>query len=100
MNLTAIITAVATEYGVAAGEITGRRQDREIVFPRQIAIWLARKLTHLSYPALGKRFGRSNVTMLYSDRVAAERLYHSSKEWLAVQSICASLRVAVERPGR
>jgi hypothetical protein len=52
-----VVRAVAAEFGVLASDITGRKRTRPYVVPRQIAMYLARKLTNLSLPHIGRRMG-------------------------------------------
>lgn len=48
--------AVCMEFGISKEQIEGERR-REFILPRDIAMALARRLTNLSYPNIGRRFG-------------------------------------------
>ena len=42
--------------------------------PRQVAMYLMRRHCDLSYPEIGRRFGRHHTTALHSDRVIQDQL--------------------------
>lgn len=55
-----IIETVARHYGITVNEIKGKKRRKEIVNPRQVAMYLARELTDLSFPKIGEEFGNKN----------------------------------------
>jgi chromosomal replication initiator protein len=60
------IKAVAAFYHVSEKDLCGRRRNREIVRPRQIAMYLARTETQASLPEIGTAIGgRDHTTVLY-----------------------------------
>ena len=49
------------------------RRARQIARPRQIAMFLAKNLTSLSYPEIGRRFGnRDHTTIMHAVRKIEE----------------------------
>lgn len=61
-----IQAAVATYYGIPLAAMTSKSRVREFARPRQIAMTLARELTTISYPELGRRFGnRDHSTIVH-----------------------------------
>lgn len=54
--------------GVSMGDITSERRTSKIVFPRQVAMFLATELTSKSLPTIGRAFKRDHTTVLYSIR--------------------------------
>jgi chromosomal replication initiator protein len=68
-SLDVIVNGVARFFNVKVAEIKGPRRTRQLVVPRQVAMYLARKHTGLSLPELGKRFGgRDHTTVLHALR--------------------------------
>jgi chromosomal replication initiator protein len=65
---------VAKKFNVDVGDLKGKSRGREIVIPRQVAMYLARELTELSLPALGKVFGRDHSTVLHACRKVEEHI--------------------------
>ena len=62
-----IIKFVARHYGLKVGEIKSRNNSKHIAFPRQVAMYLCKKLTSLSYPDIGKQFNdKHHSTVMYS----------------------------------
>ena len=61
-----VIKAAARFYGIGEQDIVGRRRTKEIVRPRQVAMYLSRKETPASLPEIGKALGgRDHTTVLY-----------------------------------
>jgi hypothetical protein len=61
--------AVADHYGVTVHEILSPRRTAKVVMPRQIAMYLAKKLTLKSLPEVGRRFGgRDHTTVMHAVR--------------------------------
>lgn len=64
---------VSSFYGVSMRDLLSHRRDRQIVRPRQIAMFLAKELTTRSLPEIGRRFGgRDHTTVLYGVRKIGE----------------------------
>jgi chromosomal replication initiator protein len=61
-----VIEAVGRFYHVSKEQITGRRRHKEIVRPRQVAMYLSRKETQASLPEIGEALGgRDHTTVIY-----------------------------------
>jgi chromosomal replication initiator protein len=64
-----ILQVVGRHYNVSRADLLSPRRARSIVRPRQIAMYLAKKLTPRSLPEIGKRFGgRDHSTVLHAVR--------------------------------
>lgn len=62
-----ILRVVATHYGLRVADIKQKSNARTIAFPRQVAMYLCKDLTDLSYPEIGKLFGdKHHSTVMYS----------------------------------
>jgi len=62
-------------YGIDRIDMLSPRRTADIVAPRQIAMYLAKKLTLRSLPEIGKRFGgRDHTTVLHAVRKIADRV--------------------------
>jgi len=60
---------VAREFGIPPETMTGHSLARKFSKPRQIAMYLARKLTDQSLPQIGRQFGyRDHTTVLHACR--------------------------------
>lgn len=58
-----IISKVAEHYGVRTSDIRGNRRPANIAYPRQVAMYLTRRITNLSFPEIGRAFDRDNSTV-------------------------------------
>jgi chromosomal replication initiator protein len=58
---------VAEEFGVSLHDLKTKRRNKNIVLPRQVAMYISRELTELSLPEIGESFGgKDHTTVLYS----------------------------------
>ena len=57
-----IINVVAEHFGITADDITSKRRNSEFVQPRQICMYLCRKLTAESLQSIGKALGKKDHT--------------------------------------
>lgn len=65
---------VARHYNVTVDELKSATRLRAIAFPRQVAMYLSRKLTDLSLPAVGRQFGgKDHTTIMYACQKISER---------------------------
>ena len=61
-----IIRFVAQHYGIRVADLKGRSNRRSIALPRQVAMFLIREILDLSFPEIGKIFGKHHSTVMYS----------------------------------
>ncbi len=70
-----VIDTVAGYYRVTAESLRSNSRSRMVAFPRQIAMYLARTETDLSYPQIGEKLGnRDHTTILYGYEKISELL--------------------------
>ncbi len=62
-----ILRVVAAHYGLKMSDLKQKSNAKTIAFPRQVAMYLCKELTDLSYPEIGKLFGdKHHSTVMYS----------------------------------
>jgi chromosomal replication initiator protein len=89
LSIDAISRTVASFYHISLEEMKGKRRDKHIVFPRQVAMFLIREETASSLPAIGQAFGgRDHTTVLHS----YEKISTDSKEDQRLQADLRKLR--------
>ena len=67
--------AVQDVFEVSKSDLEGASKARNIVYPRQIAMYLCRQLTGKSFPQIAKSFGdRDHTTVMYGYRKVVEKL--------------------------
>jgi chromosomal replication initiator protein len=75
-----ILQIIGKHYSVSRSDLLSPRRARSIVRPRQIGMYLAKKLTSRSLPEIGKRFGgRDHSTVLHAVRKIEELLKADEK---------------------
>ncbi|MGH9564576.1 MAG: chromosomal replication initiator protein DnaA [Candidatus Angelobacter sp.] len=75
ITIEAIQKAVAEQFGLRATEIKAKTNSRAIVFPRQVAMYLAKQMTEASLPEIGRQFGgKHHTTVMHSvDKIEGQR---------------------------
>jgi len=57
----------AKHFGIRPEEFKSKKRFRDVAYPRQIAMYLARELTDLSLPKIGEEFGgRDHTTVIHA----------------------------------
>jgi chromosomal replication initiator protein len=74
LTIERIQEVVADYYQLSVEDMKGKRRDKHIVFPRQVAMFIVREETPSSLPVIGQAFGgRDHTTALHSiDKIANE----------------------------
>ncbi len=89
-----IMQTVASYYAVSLEELVGHNRRREVVVPRQIAMYLTREMTQLSLPQIGHIFGgRDHTTVLHGcDKISASIREDSAGLAQVIQDIKTQIR--------
>jgi chromosomal replication initiator protein len=62
-----IMKVVAAHYGLKVADLKSKSNARTIAFPRQVAMYICKELTDLSYPEIGRLFNdKHHSTVMYS----------------------------------
>jgi chromosomal replication initiator protein len=57
---------VAEHFKIPLSELLGQRRDPEFSHPRMVAMYLCRAYLKLSFPAIGRHFGRDHTTVMHA----------------------------------
>lgn len=70
----------AKAYSIKISDLEGKKRNREISNPRQIAMYLCRELTDLSLPQIGEAFGkRDHTTVLHAiNKIEEEKKFNDA----------------------
>lgn len=80
--------AVCELYKVKLSDMKSRKRNKNIVIPRQVAMYLARKLTPSSLPDLGEAFGgKDHTSVLHSIRKVEKLLTEDENLKRAVKKL-------------
>lgn len=67
VTIETIQRTVAEQFGMRVPELKQKNNSRQIVVPRQIAMYLAKQLTEASLPEIGRQFGgKHHTTVMHS----------------------------------
>ena len=66
---------VASYFNLRIEDLKSQRRTRNVAYPRQIAMYLSRKLTDMSLPKIGEEFGgRDHTTVIHAYEKISENL--------------------------
>ena len=95
ISVARIQQAVAETFGVPVEKMKARGRASQIAHARQVAMYLARELTHLSLAQVGEHFGgRDHTTVLHAQRKIREEVAHPSQTQRDVENLKRMLRTA------
>lgn len=72
--------AVAEQFRVPLNEFRGKNRARHIVHPKQVAMYLCRKMTNYSYQQIGWQFGNCHHATVIHAVKAVERRISKDRE--------------------
>jgi chromosomal replication initiator protein len=86
---------VVERFGMSMQELTGDRRSQQIVYPRQVAMYLCRELTDSSLPKIGKQFGgRDHTTVIHATSKIAKLIREDRNVYELVQELTARIKQA------
>jgi chromosomal replication initiator protein len=90
-----ILRAVTARFGVKLSDLQSRRRTNAIVVPRQVGMYLARRVTRMSLEEIGHYFGgRDHSTVLY----AIEKIARVAREDAELRAIVTELLLELQGP--
>lgn len=88
-----ILEVVAKYFNVRVSDIKGRRRTKQIVLPRQVAMYLIRKLTEHSLPEIGGLCGdRDHTTVIHAYEKIETDIKKDKKVRELVEDLTAQIR--------
>ncbi|WP_127837501.1 chromosomal replication initiator protein DnaA [Clostridium prolinivorans] len=93
INIDLIMDVVANYYGLRIEDFKSQRRTRNVAFPRQIAMYLCRKLTDTSLPKIGEEFGgRDHTTVIHAYEKISEGLKSDESLQEAINEITKKIQ--------
>jgi chromosomal replication initiator protein len=80
VSLDDVMGTVARHYGIKVADIKSSRKTRDVTHPRQVAMYLARKLTRSSFPEIGKAFGNKDHSTVVKGVKKLDRVLQEDPE--------------------
>lgn len=75
LSVDEIVKTVASQFNIKISDLKSEKKNKNLVQPRQISMYLARKLTSESFPDIGMKIGgKDHSTVIYA--------YNKIKKWI------------------
>ncbi|MDR3247679.1 MAG: chromosomal replication initiator protein DnaA [Treponema sp.] len=96
MSIDLIQKVVAEYFSLSANDLKSKKRAQNIVYPRQLAMYIVREITEYSTTEIGQGFGgRDHTTVMYSCDKIAERM----KADPTLEPTIASLKRLIKEAG-
>src|SRR5215216_447485 len=93
VSIERIQTAVTDRFGLSMEELCSERRSQNIVYPRQVAMYLSRELTDASLPKIGREFGgRDHTTVIHATSKIARLIREDRSVYNLVQELTARIK--------
>ena len=88
-----IMDVVADFFGLSVEDLCSESRTRQLVNARQVAMYLVRELTDMSFPQIGKEFGgRDHSTVMHAKDKIANLMKEKHAIYEQVQELTARIR--------
>lgn len=87
-----VVEEVSRTYGVSKEDIFSKRKTQEIVYARQVSMYIVREISQLPYKAIGKMFGKDHSTVLYTIDRVEKKLAANEQQKRLVDDIIKNLQ--------
>jgi len=74
LTFNSIQRAVAEHYDIRLADMSSKQRPRSIAVPRQVAMYLCRRLTDSSFPDIGNAFGKTHATIMHACQSVDSRM--------------------------
>ena len=86
LTMETIIKMVASHYKLSVEEIKSKNNSRQIAVPRQVAMYICKRLTKHSFPEIGREFGGKHHTTVIHSVDKIEKLIKEDRNFHRVVS--------------
>jgi chromosomal replication initiator protein len=93
-DVEAIQRAVADSFHIRLGDLKSKKRTQRVVFCRQVAMYLCRKITSNSFPSIGEHFARDHSTVIHSFNLIERRVNNDSAFRFSIEKIERGLKNA------
>jgi len=100
LEIATIIEAVATFYRTSVATLATRSRRRDVVVPRQIAMYLCRRYTNQPASQIARAFGRNHPSVSNAERTIEKKILESAPFRYKVEAIASRLDELERNGGR
>jgi len=95
VSIERIQETVSERFGLSIGELISDKRSQNIVYPRQVAMYLSRELTDSSLPKIGREFGgRDHTTVIHATSKINRLIQKDQSVYNLVQELTARIKQA------
>jgi chromosomal replication initiator protein len=87
-----IASAVCNHFSLQPSDLRSKRRSRNVARPRQLAMYLCRRLLNASFPHIGELFGRDHSTVIHATAVTERRIREDSAFHATVERLERTIR--------
>ena len=91
-----IIEEVARTFEVTAADIKSPKRAAQISQARQVAMYVVREVTNLSYEEIGKEFGRDHSTAIYAVQQVERNMKNRSDFRNTITDLIKNIKVTAQ----
>lgn len=92
ITIESIQQKVSSNYGLNITELLSKKRNKQVVVPRQIAMYLCRKMTDASYPLIGDQFGgRDHTTVMHAVDKMEKQIQDDQELAITIKEICKQI---------
>jgi chromosomal replication initiator protein len=93
VSIKRIQETVSERFGLSLAELCGDKRSQNIVYPRQVAMYLSRELTDSSLPKIGREFGgRDHTTVMHATSKISRLIKEDRSVYNLVQELTARVK--------
>jgi chromosomal replication initiator protein len=93
VSIKSIQEAVSSRFSLTLQELCSDKRSQNIVYPRQVAMYLSRELTDSSLPKIGKEFGgRDHTTVIHATSKITRLIREDRSVYNLVQELTARIK--------
>jgi chromosomal replication initiator protein len=86
---------IAADFRLPAGDLQSRNREQRIVFVRQLAMFLSRKITAAPFKLIGAHFHRDHSTVIHAYRLIEQRIQRDTAFRLFIKQLEARIIAVV-----
>jgi chromosomal replication initiator protein len=94
LTVESIQKTICDYYHIRLGDLKAKRRTKNIALPRQVAMYLCRKHTEISFPVIGDKFGgRDHSTVIHASKTIEKKIKNDPSMQSTIASIERNLNI-------
>jgi chromosomal replication initiator protein len=94
VTIESIQKTICDYFNIKLGDLKAKRRTKNIAVPRQVAMYLARKYTSTSFPAIGSKFGgRDHSTVIHAAKTIEKKIKDDPQMQSTIEKLEKNLNI-------